>query len=116
LPAARLRDAILNILLNACEACPEGGTISLLAEADAQVATIEIADSGSGLPPHLKEYLERPEAGAAPLDRRSGLGLWMVKRLSQELGGSIHAPERPGGGALIRLALPFDSKELKHVA
>jgi signal transduction histidine kinase len=116
LPAARLRDAILNILLNACGACPDGGAISLLAEADAQAVTIEITDNGAGLPPHVKEYLESPEAGDAPLYRQSGLGLWMVKRLCQELGGRIHAPAKGDGGALIRLVVPFEGKALKHVA
>ena len=116
LPAARLRDAILNILLNACEACPDGGAISLLAEADTKAVTIEITDSGAGLQPHLREYLERPDAGDEPLSRRTGLGLWMVTRLCQELGGRIHAPAKGDGGALIRLVVPFESKDLKHVA
>lgn len=116
LPAARLRDAILNILLNACEACPDGGAISLVAEADALAATIEITDSGGGLPPHLKEYLESPEAGDVPFYRRSGLGLWMVKRLCQELGGTIYALASADGGTLIRLVIPFEGRELKYVA
>lgn len=116
LPAAPVRDAILNILLNACEACPEGGTISLVARADGKAALIEVADSGPGLPRHLKEYIERPDAGSAPLDRRSGLGLWMVKRLCQELGGRVTALDSDHGGTLIRLVMPFKDQELKYVA
>jgi signal transduction histidine kinase len=116
LPAAPVRDAILNVLLNACEACKEGGIVSLHAQADVQAAIIEIADDGAGLPKHIKEYLERPDAGSAPLDRRSGLGLWMVKRFCQELGGRIHAFDKSDGGTLIRLVMPFADRELKHVA
>lgn len=116
LPAARVRDAILNILLNACEACPEGGTLSFRAHVDSEAAIFEVADCGPGLPRHMKEYLERPDAGSAPLDRQSGLGLWMVKRLCQELGGRIHAQETADGGTLIRLVMPFHNQELKHVA
>ncbi|CAN5166363.1 hypothetical protein BH10PSE7_BH10PSE7_10430 [soil metagenome] len=116
LPAASVRDAILNILLNACEACPEDGMLSLHAQAAGGVATIEIADTGAGLPPHVKEYLERPNLGSAPLDRRSGLGLWMVKRLCQELNGKIFAMEGNGGGTIIRLVMPLGNQELKHVA
>jgi signal transduction histidine kinase len=116
LPAAPVRDAILNILLNACEACPEGGTISLMARADTKAVLIEVADSGPGLPRHLKDYLESPDAGSAPLGRRSGLGLWMVKRLCQELGGRVHALDSDHGGTLIRLVMPFADQELKHVA
>ena len=114
--AAPVRDAILNILLNACEACQENGTVSLHARADGQAAIIEIADNGMGLPRHVKEYLERTDAGSAPLERRSGLGLWMVKRLCQELGGRIYAFDRSDGGTLIRLVMPFADRELKHVA
>jgi signal transduction histidine kinase len=116
LPAAPVRDAILNILLNACEACPEGGSISLTARAGAKVAFIEVADSGPGLPRHLKEYLERPDAGSAPLGRRSGLGLWMVKRLCQELGGRVYAEDGDEGGTRIKLVMPFADQELKNVA
>lgn len=116
LPAAPVRDAILNILLNACEACPEGGSISLTARAGAKFVFIEVADSGPGLPRYLKEYLERPDAGSAPLGRRSGLGLWMVKRLCQELGGRVYAEDGEGGGTRIKLVMPFADQELKHVA
>ncbi|WP_119273656.1 sensor histidine kinase [Taklimakanibacter deserti] len=116
LPAAPIRDAILNILLNACEACPEGGTISLMARTDGKAALFEVADSGPGLPRHLKEYLERPDAGSPPLGRRSGLGLWMVKRLCQERAGRVYALDSDHGGTLIRLVMPFADEELKHVA
>jgi signal transduction histidine kinase len=116
LPAAPVRDAILNIILNACGACSEGGTISLTARADGKAAVFEVADSGPGLPPHLKDYLEHSDAGSAPLGRRSGLGLWMVKRLCQELGGRVYALDSQHGGTLIRLVMPFADEELKHVA
>ena len=116
LPVAPVRDVILNILLNACEACPEGGMLSFVARTDGKAATVEIADSGPGLPPHLKEYLERPDADSAPLGRRSGLGLWMVKRLCHELNGQVFALDGERGGTLIRLVMPFGAQELKHVA
>ncbi|QIG46654.1 HAMP domain-containing histidine kinase [Nordella sp. HKS 07] len=116
LPAAPVRDAILNILLNACEACGEGGAISLTARTDGNSAIFEVADNGPGLPSHLKDYLEHPDAGSAPIGRRSGLGLWMVKRLCQELGGRIYPLDNEHGGALIRLVMPFMGEELSHVA
>lgn len=116
LPAARVRDAILNILLNGCEACSEGGTISLTARTDGKAAIVEVADNGPGLPRHLKDYLEHSDAGSAPLGRRAGLGLWMVKRLCQELGGRVYALDGEHGGTLIRLVMPFGDEELKHVA
>lgn len=116
LPAARVRDAILNLLLNACQACPNGGTASFRADMNSMAAVFEVADNGPGLPRHMKEYLECMEAGSAPLDRQSGLGLWMVKRLCQELGGRINAQDGADGGTLIRLMVPFRDQELKHVA
>lgn len=116
LPAARVRDAILNLLLNACHACPDGGTVSFRADMNSMATVFEVADNGPGLPWHMKEYLERMETGSAPLDRQSGLGLWMVKRLCQELGGRISAQDGADGGTLIRLTVPFQNQELKHVA
>jgi signal transduction histidine kinase len=54
----------------------------------------------------MREYLERKGAGAAPLDRRSGLGLWIVKRHCDELNGRLEVVRSDKSGTVIRLFVP----------
>jgi signal transduction histidine kinase len=106
-PAVPVRDAILNLLLNACHSCREGGTVSFRAGVEAERFFAEIADTGEGLPSHLREYLERQGAGAAPMDRRSGLGLWIVKRHCDELGARLSVLETGPDGTRLSLSIPL---------
>jgi signal transduction histidine kinase len=75
----------------------------------------EVADTGEGLPAHVREYLERKGAGAAPLDRRSGLGLWIVKRHCDELGAELKVVEVGATGTRLRLEIPLRSN-VEHAA
>ena len=106
-PAVPVRDAILNLLLNACHSSPEGGTVSFRAGLDTAQFFAEISDTGEGLPPHIREYLERKGAGTAPMDRRSGLGLWIVKRHCDELGAELKVLEAGAAGTRLRLEIPL---------
>jgi signal transduction histidine kinase len=115
-PAIPARDAILNLLLNACAASPEGSEISFSVIGAGDELAVEIADRGPGLPPHVREYLERKGAGSAPLDRRSGLGLWIVKRLCDEMEGSLNVVKSGRTGTTIRLTIKVKAMDLKDVA
>jgi signal transduction histidine kinase len=115
-PAVPVRDAIFNLLLNACHSSPENSSISMMASAREGEFVAEISDEGAGLPPHMKEYLERNGAGSAPLDRRSGLGLWIVKRHCDELKARLEVVRSGKGGTVIRFTVPIASGELEHAA
>ena len=108
-PAVPVRDAILNLLLNACHSCQDGGTVSFRAGVADDGFFAEVADSGEGLPSHVREYLERKGAGAAPLDRGAGLGLWIVKRHCDELNAELRVVEAGPSGTRLRLAIPLRS-------
>jgi signal transduction histidine kinase len=115
-PAVPVRDAVLNLLLNACNSSPEEGTIRFSAGIEEDVFAAEVSDQGGGLPPHIKEYIERKGAGSAPLDKRAGLGLWIVKRLCDEMNGELSVTRTGGTGTTIRLRVPQKRAERKHVA
>ncbi len=70
-PAVPVRDAILNLLLNACHTSREGGSVQLMVELREDRFVAAISDSGEGLPAHVREYLERK----APEPRLSTAGL-----------------------------------------
>jgi signal transduction histidine kinase len=107
IPAVPVRDAILNLLLNACHSCREGGCVSFKAGVEAGCFYAEIGDTGEGLPAHVREYLERQGAGSAPMDRRSGLGLWIVKRHCDELDAQLRVMETGAAGTRLRLTIPL---------
>lgn len=106
IPNAPLRQAALNLLLNACAAAPEYGQVALNAEVVGEVLAITIEDSGPGLPQSAAAILTDGDV-PAPIGNGSGLGLWMVRRLATELNGTIALSKSPLGGARICLTIPI---------
>jgi signal transduction histidine kinase len=100
-----LRQAFLNLALNACQAMPNGGTLRITCEAarGRQVA-VSFADTGVGIrPENLKRifdlYFTTREKG-------SGIGLSMVYRTIQMHDGEIEVQSTPGAGTTFRILLP----------
>lgn len=115
-PAFAVRQIALNLLINACRVVGENGKVGLRASFDAGVATIEVDDSGPGMPANVVAFLD--EKGAPGPVAGVGLGLWVARRMAADLGGTISATTSPWGGARVRLAIPLRaaSAELSHVA
>ncbi len=116
----QVRQVILNLLLNAAEANPEGGTVMLnshynlpFPDADDTTGTLEISvhDSGNGISPEDMDMIFEPffttKTGG------SGLGLAMVYRVIEAHGGSIIAENDISGGACFRITLPVTFKNEK---
>lgn len=102
---AMLQQAFLNLVLNACQATPAGGTLRILC-APRRLRRVEIAieDTGVGIKPeHLSKvfdlYFTTKEKG-------SGIGLSMVYRIIQMHDGEIEVQSTPGVGTTFRLSLP----------
>jgi len=109
-----LRDASLNLLMNACNASPEGGKLSFCACAFEGHVEIAIADQGPGLPDPYKQMLEaRGEVG--PPKAGQGLGLWMVRRFLHDLNGTAQV-QLNDPGTTVRLIVPLQAEEERHVA
>jgi signal transduction histidine kinase len=112
----QLIHALMNILLNALQAMPKGGTLGVRAEvaaisgdgADAgTIARITIADSGPGIAP---EHLDRVfEPYFTTKENGTGLGLALTRRIILEHHGSIRAETVPDGGAHFIIDLPIVS-------
>jgi len=114
LPNAPLRNAVLNLLLNAAAATPDGGRIALFAARRGAALVIAVSDGGAGLPEGAATALVG-EAGARPTS--SGLGLWMVRRWLAELGGSVAVGRSNRGGGVVTLTLPLPpAREALHAA
>ena len=99
-----LSRAIHNLVLNACEASAEGGTVEIRTVTDGEEATVEVADRGPGLAPEVRRRLFEPYVSTK--NRGSGLGLSLVRDVALQHHGRITLEDREGGGTRARLALP----------
>lgn len=115
-PGPAVRQAALNLLLNACAATPEGGSVGLRACRCEGGVELTVEDGGPGLPADVRAYLQRPGAGDAPIRDATGLGLWMVRRLADTTGADVEVGESHFGGSRVRLRLAPAQRGLRHVA
>jgi signal transduction histidine kinase len=121
--AGQIRQVLLNLLLNALEASPEGKlvTIRMCAEpttvssrgtngasAPPEWMIFQIADRGCGLPVEIGERIFEPFVSTK--DGGTGLGLPICKRIVDDHGGDIWAENRDGGGAVFTIRLPVASQ------
>jgi len=102
-----LNQVFVNLLLNAAEAMPGGGlvTVCLAGSEDCSVARVEILDTGAGISPEIQGRLFEPFATTK--ERGTGLGLAICRRIVRDHAGQIQADNRPDGGALFRVELPL---------
>ena len=102
---AMLRQAVLNLALNACQAMPTGGTLSVRSAAErGGRVSITFTDTGVGIPPeHLKRIFD---LYFTTKDTGSGIGLSMVYRTVQMHDGEIEVQSTPGKGSTFRVLLP----------
>jgi signal transduction histidine kinase len=103
---AAVRDALSNLLLNALQATPQGGRVSLTAAAGNNELVISVQDSGSGVPADLRDRIWEPFFTTR--QRGTGLGLAIVRKRVQEIGGSASLEMGQNGhGALFQLRVPL---------
>jgi signal transduction histidine kinase len=116
LPGTQIRQAVLNLLLNALAATPDHSTIHLTAALRAAAVRIAVSDQGPGMPPATASYLAEPSVPGAPITGGPGLGLWVIRRIVTDLGGTITV-EAGRGGTHVSLELPIpQTLELRRVA
>jgi len=109
--ASHVATILANLLTNALKATPPGGTVGLTVERDGPSAVIAVRDTGVGIAPehlpYLFERLYRVTPGRERADDGgSGLGLSIVRRLAQLLGGDITVASEPGHGSTFTVRLP----------
>ncbi len=107
LAAPRLRQVLLNLCLNALQAMPDGGRLTVRAMQRGDRVMLEVEDTGSGIPEAVRERIFDVHFTTRP--GGSGLGLAICKRIVEEADGSIGFESVAGQGTTFRLALPIAS-------
>ncbi len=102
-----MRQAFLNLALNAVQAMPQGGLLRVAARrcSERPGAIVEFTDTGPGIPPELRERLFKPFFTTKATG--TGLGLAIVQRTLDAHSGRISIESPPGGGTTFRLVLPL---------
>ncbi len=100
-----LSRAIHNLILNAVEASPPGGTVEVLLHRSGSEALLEVLDRGPGIAPEVRGQMFEPYVSTKA--RGSGLGLSLVRDVAIQHGGSVSLEDREQGGARATLRLPL---------
>jgi signal transduction histidine kinase len=101
--------AVLNVLLNALEACPEGGRVRLFSRLTENACEIEIRDDGPGLPKEVAERVFDPYYTTKP--GGTGLGLSITRGIVEEHGGTIELSSSPGFGCQVLIKIPLGKSQ-----
>ena len=106
-----LEQLFLNLVMNAHEATPPGGTVHVDVTHDAQRVIVNVSDSGPGIAPELVERVFDPFFTTK--QRGSGLGLAICAGIAQTHGARLRAANRPGGGAVFSVEFPMTPQPAK---
>ena len=113
----QLRQVFLNLLTNASDAMPEGGTITVRAQPglieNHPAVVIEFADTGTGIEDADVPKLWEPFFTTKPEGKGTGLGLPICRRTVEEHRGTISIESRRGGGTTVRILLPTTAIRVK---
>jgi signal transduction histidine kinase len=100
----RLKQALLNIVINALEAMPDGGKLSIELKSEGGQVQISVRDSGPGIPEDLQRKIY--DMSFTTKSGGSGVGLFVANSVVQSYGGLIHIDSSPGDGTCFHVFLP----------
>ena len=101
---ASMNGALLNLILNAIEAMPKGGTLSITTEAVDETLRLEITDTGRGISEEEAKNIFEPFYTTK--EQGLGLGMPYAKKIIEQHGGLISLRSQPGEGTTIYVTLP----------
>ncbi len=113
--AVQLELALLNLALNARDAMPDGGTLTVAIHpsrvegrddiADGDYVAMTVTDTGTGMSPEVVSRVFEPFFTTKPVGRGSGLGLSMVFGMARQSGGGVTVESQPGKGSAVTIYL-----------
>jgi signal transduction histidine kinase len=114
-----LKQALINLLDNALRYTPSGGTVTVRLQAAGQEISIAVEDTGHGIEPehipHLFERFYRTDWARSKDAAGTGLGLPIVKEITEAHGGTISVTSQVGKGSVFTLRLPILTRQTQAV-
>jgi hypothetical protein len=103
----KLQQVFLNLLLNARDAMPKGGWLTLVTRVEKSAVVVEVGDTGSGIPAEHLSRIYDPFFTTKAIGKGTGLGLSISYGIVQEHGGAITCDSTPGQGTRFTLQFPL---------
>lgn len=108
--AGKLQQVFLNLFLNARDAMDRGGILAVRTSPEGEMARIEIADTGQGIPAENLARIYDPFFTTKAARKGTGLGLSVTYGIVREHGGTIEVDSQPGAGTRFQVELPLVRK------
>jgi signal transduction histidine kinase len=112
----QLQQVFVNLFLNARDAMPRGGWLTVITRVEGPQVIVEIADTGSGIPPEQLARIYDPFFTTKAIGRGTGLGLSITYGIVHEHDGSIRCDSAVGQGTRFTVALPLSVPALRLVS
>jgi len=107
----KLRQVVVNLIVNAIKFSPEHTTITVTTDREPKYVRIEVSDQGPGIEPeeatHIFELFGQGVTASQPRDSGIGIGLHLVKRITELHGGHVGVNSAPGEGSRFWIRLPL---------
>ena len=103
-----IRGALMNLCMNAVQAMPQGGTLTVRTGSGSRRVTIEVEDTGPGIPANHLSRIWDPFFTTKPVGQGTGLGLSITQGIVSRHGGAIRVESSPGRGARFVIELPTE--------
>ena len=103
----KLQQVFLNLFLNARDAMPKGGWLTIVTRPEADGAVVEVGDTGGGIPPEQLSRIYDPFFTTKEIGKGTGLGLSITYGIVQEHGGTITCESQVGHGTRFSIRLPL---------
>jgi signal transduction histidine kinase len=101
-----LQHAVVNLIKNAFDAMPRGGTLTITSRAGGAFVDVDVEDTGSGIPEEIRTRIFEPFFSTKPIHQGSGLGLIIAKEVVERSGGTMEFTSQTGVGTTFRIHVP----------
>jgi signal transduction histidine kinase len=105
--ATQLEQVVMNLAVNARDAMPSGGLLTIAVLSDGTEAVLSVIDDGAGMPAETRARIFEPFFTTKGVGEGSGLGLATVDGIVGQSGGSIQVDSAPGEGTVFTVRLPL---------
>ena len=108
--ASQLQQVLVNLVVNAIQAMPDGGRLTIATQHRASTAILRIADTGLGMSAEVRERVFLPFFTTKDVNEGTGLGLAVAHGIVAAHGGKIGVESRPGQGSCFEVEISVDEE------